>query len=257
MPDALIGHTGFVGGNILRQHAFDAFYNSRNIESIVGQSFDLLVVSAMPAAKWIANKDPASDWANCARLIECIKQTRSRRVVLISTVDVYATPRDVTEDTPLDPIGAHAYGRHRLMLERALIEQFSDLLVIRLPGLFGHGLRKNVIYDLLNDNEVDKIHADAIFQWYPVDRLWSDIAKASEYGIALLNVATEPLSVTDMAREAFGMEFGNRPDFPPAHYDMRSLHAVHWGGRRGYLYERQTVIADLKQYVETQRKARH
>ena len=35
---ALIGHTGFVGSNLARQGAFDALYNSSNIESIAGST---------------------------------------------------------------------------------------------------------------------------------------------------------------------------------------------------------------------------
>ena len=35
---ALIGYTGFVGSNLLRQRAFDATFNSKNIEQISGRS---------------------------------------------------------------------------------------------------------------------------------------------------------------------------------------------------------------------------
>ena len=41
--DALIGYTGFVGGNLHRQHAFDALFNSKNIEEIRGRSFARIV----------------------------------------------------------------------------------------------------------------------------------------------------------------------------------------------------------------------
>ena len=40
MTRCLIGHTGFVGGNLLRQGRFDALFNSRNIAELAGQSFD-------------------------------------------------------------------------------------------------------------------------------------------------------------------------------------------------------------------------
>ncbi len=43
--DALIGHTGFVGGNLLRQHGFGACFNTSNIETIGGRDFDALVFS--------------------------------------------------------------------------------------------------------------------------------------------------------------------------------------------------------------------
>jgi len=38
---ALIGYTGFVGGNLLAQRGFDALFNSRNIEEIAGVRIDI------------------------------------------------------------------------------------------------------------------------------------------------------------------------------------------------------------------------
>ncbi len=37
---ALIGHTGFVGSNLLKQAEFDRCYNSKNIEEIVDEQFE-------------------------------------------------------------------------------------------------------------------------------------------------------------------------------------------------------------------------
>ena len=50
----LIGYTGFVGGNLARQYAFDDCYNSRNIEQIRGRSYDLVVCCGVSAVKWQA-----------------------------------------------------------------------------------------------------------------------------------------------------------------------------------------------------------
>ena len=68
MADALIGYTGFVGSNLLRQRAFDATYNSKNIGDIAGREFELLVCAGAPAAKWLANSKPDEDAANLDRL---------------------------------------------------------------------------------------------------------------------------------------------------------------------------------------------
>src|SRR4051812_23231156 len=102
MSTAIIGHTGFVGGTLARQVPFDAGFNSKNIEQIAGKSFDVLYISGMPAAKWIANGDPAGDRAVLDRLVGCLRQVQAQRVVIMSTVDVYPTPIDVNEDTPID-----------------------------------------------------------------------------------------------------------------------------------------------------------
>ena len=43
--NALIGYTGFVGGNILRQKPFKYLYNTKNIEDIKQKKFNLIVCS--------------------------------------------------------------------------------------------------------------------------------------------------------------------------------------------------------------------
>ena len=61
--NALVGYTGFVGSNLLKQHPFQHLYNSKNISDIAGKSFDLLVFSGAQAVKWWANQNPEEDRA--------------------------------------------------------------------------------------------------------------------------------------------------------------------------------------------------
>lgn len=150
MNSAIIGYTGFVGSNLVRQVDFNSLYNSKNIESIIGKKFDLLVCSGAPAVKWLANKEPEKDLENIKRLTKCLGKVAAKKVILISTVDVYPLPVEVDEDTEIDLEVLHPYGKHRLELER-FVEARFDSLIVRLPGLFGDGLKKNIIYDLLHD----------------------------------------------------------------------------------------------------------
>lgn len=252
MSTALIGHTGFVGGNLLRQASFDELYNSSNIESIRGRSFELLVCSGARAEKWKANAEPEADRQNLGRLTACLREVQAQHVVLISTVDVYPRPIEVDEDTPIDPDAATAYGRHRRELELFVAERF-DTTTLRLPGLFGPGLKKNVVYDFLHQNQLDKICPDGVFQFNALEHLWEDIRTARAHAIPLLNVSTEPVSVRRVAREAFGFEFDNPAATHAARYDMRSKHAALFGGAGGYLYGADEVLDDLRGYVESQR----
>jgi nucleoside-diphosphate-sugar epimerase len=183
MASALIGHTGFVGGNLARRRRFDECYNSTNIERIAGRAFDLVVCAGAPAEKWKANRDPEADRRVLDRLWTALKGASAAKVVLISTVDVYARPVGVDEDDDVEAGRATPYGRHRHELERRVADHF-DALVVRLPGLFGEGLKKNVIYDFLHDNNLDQIDRRAAYQFYPLSRLWDDVEVAMRAGCA-------------------------------------------------------------------------
>ncbi|HEY6219953.1 MAG TPA: hypothetical protein VIV65_07835, partial [Gemmatimonadaceae bacterium] len=175
----LIGHTGFVGSNLLRQASFDATYNSASIDSIAGESFDLLVCAGVRAEKWIANRDPAGDRAGVEQLMKALRSVSAKRAILISTVDVFLTPLDVDESTPVETAGLHPYGVNRRWVEQEFARSF-ETLVARLPGLYGHGIKKNVIHDFLFDHEVEKIDSRGVFQFYGLDRLWSDLTRCHE-----------------------------------------------------------------------------
>ena len=213
---ALIGHTGFVGSNLAAQHPFDESFNSKNIEEIAGRRFDLLVVSGMPAAMWIANREPEADRAVLDRLSSCVLQAHAAQVVIVSTVGVYTTPREVDEDSAIAADSQTPYGRHRLMLEQTLTDRFPSALSVRLPALFGPGLKKNAVYDLLHQNEVHKINSASVYQFYNLARLSADISTALDADLRLVNFATEPVSVQEVARDAFGLDFVNDPGLPPA-----------------------------------------
>jgi nucleoside-diphosphate-sugar epimerase len=250
MTAALIGHTGFVGSNLRDQYHFDALFHSANIADIAGRHFDLLVCAGAPAAKWKANQDPAADRACLGRLWRALAQASAREVILISTVDVYGSPEGADEGVA--PQGATPYGQHRLELEEFIAAHFRSL-VVRLPALFGPGLKKNAIYDLLNDNQVDRIDSRAAFQFYDVRRLWDDVAVARRAGLALVHFATEPTAMAEVAWTAFGRHFHNELPGRPAHYDFRTRHAGLFGHSGGYLRTRAEVLAGLADFVAAER----
>ncbi|MBX7103789.1 MAG: hypothetical protein K1X57_06895 [Gemmataceae bacterium] len=253
MNSAVVGHTGLVGGTLARAWPEAVGFNSSNIEAIAGREFDLLLVAGMPGTKWLANKDPATDHAAIERLARNLEQCRADRVVLFSTIDVYPVARSVDEDTPIDPAAQQPYGRHRLALERQLADRFPGLVVLRLPGLFGRGLKKNAIFDLLNNHETDKIQSRSVLQWYALTRLADDVKTALGTGLPLINLATEPLSVAEVAREGLGMPFENDPGAPPADYDMQSKNAGLFGVAGRYMYSREQVFADLRDFARAYR----
>ena len=249
-PDALIGHTGFVGSNLMkaRSEKLDVF-NSKNIQDIRGRSYRRVVCAGVSAVKWLANKDPDKDREGIQTLIGCLRDVSADFFTLISTIDVYDRPIAVTEDARPVPAPMEAYGRHRLELEDFVAAHFERHLIVRLPALFGPGLKKNVIFDLMNDNGLDSINPESQFQWYPVARLDEDLRKLESAGYPVVNLATEPV-FTGHFHEIFfsNKEIGKRPN-AAACYDMRTNYDYLLGGRNGYFLDRAHVITALGNYL--------
>ncbi|MBL1209094.1 pyridine nucleotide transhydrogenase [Geminocystis sp. GBBB08] len=252
MKKAIIGYTGFVGNNVISQTYFDDFYNSKNIESIKGKKYDLVVCAGTPAVKWLANKEPIKDKENLKFLMDCLSELSTNKLILISTVDVYPNPINVDEDTIIDEKILQPYGKHRLELENFVRDKF-DSLIIRLPGLFGKGLKKNIIYDFMNDNIGDWINKDSVFQFYNLANLWQDIAIALDHNLELINFATEPISVAEVAKEAFGLKFNHTPETNPAYYDMQTKYADLFNHNNlKYLSTKSQTLEEIKDFISSQ-----
>ena len=147
--DLLVGSTGFVGGNLLAKHTFAAECHSSDITAQYGTRPDLCVYAGVPAAMFLANADPEADLAVMRAARENIRQIAPKRLVLISSIAVLADSRGVYEDSPAqDTEGLPAYGKNRLQLEHWVREDFPDALIVRLPALYGAGIRKNFLFDL-------------------------------------------------------------------------------------------------------------
>ena len=251
MSDALIGSTGFVGGTIGRARSFDACYRSTDIDTIRGREFDTIVCCGAPAEKWRANREPEVDRARLASLTNALAHVRARRFVLISTIDVYPVTSGVDEETPIDVMANHAYGRHRYELEEWCRERF-DTTVVRLSALYGRGLKKNAIFDLLNDRPVGDIPGNARFQFYDVERVWSDVERILAAGIVTANITAEPVSMAAVAEDVFGRELSLWSDAAPS-YDVRSIHAGLVNGPDHYWFDAADVIHGLRRFVEHER----
>lgn len=250
-PTALVGYTGFVGSNLESQLHFDEKFNSRNSQEMSGRSFSTVYFSAAPAEKWKANSNPDADSGVVNDLIRLLGSFKAERLVLLSTIDVYEKPTGVDEGyEPKDEL-LHTYGRNRLKLEKAVENLFDNSTILRLPALFGVGLKKNAIFDLIHNNEIDKIKPNAQFQFYNMENLATDCEKAMHHSIPLLNICSRPIRIGQVAEDIFGISLPDESIENPATYDVRSLYSSFWAGDE-YLYSVESVLGDLEKFVRNE-----
>lgn len=309
----LVGHTGFVGSNIVKGTQFDMLSNSKNVKEMYDGCPELLIYAGVTGTKWYANAHEEQDKEIIESAIYNIKRINPQKLVLISTVDVYDNLNGTNEDYENDFSKLHVYGQHRLELEHWVMGEIKDYHIIRLPAIYGENLRKNFIFDLINyipqimtqnvfetvrtefsdrygaklenyyrydedgfynikvdlndtikrelyhkfkemdHNALMFTNAESEYQFYNLKYLWNHIKLTIDEKIKIINLVTEPLSANEicMAVDKRRMHGGNVQSIQ---YRLQSKHASCFGGDKGYLYDKNLVLENLKKYIYECRK---
>ena len=256
LKNAVIGYTGFIGSHI-QDHLECPFdrYNSKNIHEIHGKEYDIVYLAGLPATKWMINKDPETDIKNMQSLQFHLLQANISRVILISTIDVYDSKKQL-QDEQITKVSEDSYGKHRYIMEEWIRLNYSTqnkkYHIIRLPALFGVGLKKNIIYDLIHNNAIVNINPYTFYQWYNVSDLMSDIKYAVIHDIDTLNLFSEPIWTLELVKECFpehNISNNNCPSTTVYNYKTRYSPSMN-----GYAYNSKAVIFNaVKNYLKIQK----
>ncbi len=253
--DTLVGHTGFVGRNLADAFSFRNQFNSSNSAGLRALETGGIVCAGLYAEKWRANAEPEADLAHVRGVFDLVASSRAKAVLLISTVDIYDPPLERSEGEEPDPAATHPYGRHRQMFEQWMRERFPDTWILRLPGLFGPHLKKNLIFDMLQGKLIEKIHPEGQLQWVDIRRMAPTLARMDSAGIRLLNMVTEPVRTRDVQEIVLpGAEIGAAAPPVAPHYNLRTRHSAAFGRNDGYIQGRDEVLADLRGFVAEHRR---
>ena len=90
----------------------------------------------------------------------------------------------------------------------------------------------------------------SIYQFYNLRRLWGDIQIALNAGITLWHPATEPVSAAEIYEYLTGEKFVNELDGEPADYNYKTLYAQTFGGTDEYICNQESVLKDIKKFIE-------
>tara|TARA_A100001011_G_C14305751_1_gene843029 strand:+ start:70 stop:858 length:789 start_codon:yes stop_codon:yes gene_type:complete len=254
MRNALIGHSGFIGSSLKKQIFFNFIYRKNTIHSIQNEKFDNVICAGAPGQKWLANKKPTEDLKNINYLIKNLKTIKTKNFILISTVDIFKNPINVDENSEPQINQLHPYGIHRLKLETFVRNNFKNYLIVRLPGLVGKGLKKNIIYDLLNENNLSLIDSRSIFQFYPIKNLWNDIIIALNHNLTLIHLTSTPMKVEEISKIGFNKLFVNKINKIAPKYDFKTIHAKLYKNNLNYQYNKDEIFQAIKYYAQNEPK---
>jgi len=251
MSRAIVGYTGFVGSNLLQFYKFDYFYNSSNFHEAANLEFDELFFCGVPAVKWYANKYPEYDTSTINNIKQILKTIKAKKIILISTIDVYEyTDLEYTEDYKCDILNNHTYGINRYMFEDFIQKNFTNYHIIRLPALFGKGLKKNIIYDLITNNNIQNISTSTYFQWYDLNWLKNDIDIIIKQNIDICNLFTEPISTFEIIK-LFDYPVENFNNNSNLKYNTKTkYHKLFNSQISGYIRNKESVLHNIRLFLK-------
>ena len=248
MKTMLVGYTGFVGSNLSCQYDFTERYNSKNIEDAYGSKPDLLIYAGIRAEKYLANQDPNKDLRNIENAFYNIQQIQPKKLVLISTIDVYYI-HYIPSMIQNEKFGKLATVRHELnnyyKLQDNGFYKCSDISCEEKEAL-------KTIFKELGFSALNFTDSRGVFQFYNLKHLWNHIKYALKNDLYLLNLATEPIGIAELYHYLEGKKFQNIISTNPPYYDFKTKHDTLMGGKRGYIFDKDNVLAEIKTFIQEQ-----
>jgi len=242
----LIGNTGLIGQTLLDSVKFDAEFNSKNLKDITNIDINGsdLYLSCLPATKWKVNQDVIGDLNNIINIFNVINQFSYKKVVLFSTIDVYCDAPLLSDEKNIPIFKSLNYGSNRHLFEVMVGNlKCNNIQIFRLPALFSDKIKKNVLFDLLYNNNIEKINLNSKFQWYNLKNLFKDISKFDCPGT--YNFFTQPIK-TEKIIDLFDLNhslFKSDDNFQI--YDYKSVHF-----NNGYMSTQESVLLEIKDLID-------
>jgi nucleoside-diphosphate-sugar epimerase len=182
----LIGANGFVGSAFSRHLAAKGLphiaITRENHQQFAEQRCEVLINANGNSRKYIAAENPTFDFElSVLSTLRFLQEFRPAYYVHISSVDVYndvSDPNRNAEDAIINPITLSGYGFSKYVAELAAQRYASKWLILRLGGMLGEGLKKNLVFDLLNHRPL-LVHPDSSYQYV-------DTATVAKTGVDLV-----------------------------------------------------------------------
>jgi len=158
MKIGIVGANGFVGGALCRsaiKKNCDFIQVTRqNFQENKSEEFDILINSAMPSKRYWASSHPLEDFDASVRLTaELIYEWKYKKFIQISSIEAnynhipYAVNKRSAE---------------------IIVSLIKSSLIVRLCALYGKGLNKGALYDLIHNNPL-YVDIDSVYNYLDTD----------------------------------------------------------------------------------------
>lgn len=207
MKLGVIGCDGFVGSALCRFISKTknelVKINRNNYSDFINTKFDILINTATPSKRYWALNNPLDDFkATVGLTAEIVYNWHYDKLVQISTVSA---------KYQLD----HPYGINKYLAEQLVVKHNANNLILRLGNLFGEGLNKGIVYDIIRGNPLF-VSSDSQYTFIDVDKAAEIIfSKLEKSGIENIN-SKNSISLKEIANELdLDIGFGDRYECQP------------------------------------------
>ena len=178
MKVTIIGAKGFVGSAFPRLFSRLGLENIQvtreNYKELRGTASDVVIEASGNSKKFLAEQDPIQEFGvSVSHRMHSLHDFPGKVHIQLSSVDVYnkLDSRSATSERSSICIEKLShYGFHKLISEEIVRHYAPKWIILRLGGMLGPGLRKNPVYDIINNLPL-RIHPDSKYQFITTDRV--------------------------------------------------------------------------------------
>jgi nucleoside-diphosphate-sugar epimerase len=207
MTIGVIGCEGFVGASLCRYISTTdndlVKIHRNNFDDSQEIKFDVLINAATPSKKYWALNNPLDDFqATVGLTAEVVYNWQYDKLIQISTISAQCQ---------LD----HPYGINKYLAEQLVLTHNDNNLIIRLGNLFGEGLKKGIVYDIINNNTLF-VSGNSRYTFIDVDKaakiIYEKLGSKGIEGVSSRN----SISLKEIVSELhLNREFGDRVEILP------------------------------------------
>lgn len=156
----VLGGNGLIGSSIIKellkkkQRVFNI--NRTNYKKFINKRCDIFIYANGNSNKYFAKQYPFLDFElSVSTVIKSINDFHFQKFIFLSSCDVYdKISKTNTSENTLITKSNNSYGKNKYIAESIVKSYCNKWLIIRMGPLIGPNLKKNAIFNLINNKKV-------------------------------------------------------------------------------------------------------
>ena len=120
--------------------------------------------------------------------------------------------------------------------------EYNSIKVLRLPGVYGPYLKKNILFDIKNSNNLDQININSYYQWYNINLIALDIEAANYDDRTIFNLFPEPVSTREIVERFCDKPIGYEGKLKAYNYQTNITTKRYW-------YDSETSLKEIEEFL--------